>query len=287
MSLYRQVDKLPKKYISQKLKEFFIEDIPKEDPTSLPLYKSKSIVCQIEAGESLVFVGVDIIKEGFKKEEVKIFIKDGDQINQGEKICTIKGCAYSILKKERVILNLIQRLSGIASLTKEYVLTMKNTNIDILDTRKTTPGIRTMEKFAVYIGGGKNHRLNLSDSILIKDNHLKFISNLCLYIKALKKEHPKKIIEIEIEDMGTLKQALLSPINAILLDNMKADKVSRFVKKIRQTKKGKSIFIEASGGITLKNIKQYQKTGINAISIGALTHSATSKDIKLETIKHL
>ena len=177
------------------------------------------------------------------------------------------------------MLNILQRLCGIATHTKQYVDLASPFNVKILDTRKTTPGMRLFEKYAVKCGGGYNHRFDLSSGVLIKDNHIQSAGSIT---QALKKIDKKYWIELEVDTLEQIYEGLENEVNGFLLDNMNPKKVKEAVAIIRSDKSGNEIFIEASGGINLTNIKPYLNTGIDAISIGALTHQVQSSDIKLE-----
>ena len=203
-------------------------------------------------------------------------------MNPGDIIATINGNARSILKAERLALNFLQKLSGIATQTKQYVDIIKDLPVDILDTRKTTPGMRLLEKYAVSMGGGRNHRFNLSDGILIKDNHLVDIARTRHdpernHYKA-KSNAPKGIkVEVEVTNFKEVKEAVAAGADIIMFDNMATAQMRRAVKMVPA-----NIYTEASGGITLKNVRAVAETGINFISIGALTHSSKALDISLE-----
>jgi nicotinate-nucleotide pyrophosphorylase (carboxylating) len=281
---YKQYHSLPIKYIKRKIKEFLKEDMVANDITTINTIKdSKKITAKIQALEELIFVGDQILPYFLNSKcKYKSQKKDGDIISSGDIIGEIIGPSNFILSIERVMLNLIQRLSGIASKTHEYVQIVKNHNIKILDTRKTTPGLRLFEKHAVSIGGGFNHRLDLSKGILIKDNHILSAGSISNAIDSIKKNNFNLPIEIEIDNLKQLKEALKLPINGILLDNMAPYMIKKAVKMIKKT--DSTIFIEASGGITKKNLYSFVNTEIDAISTGAITHSAISKDIKLEFI---
>ena len=280
--LYKQINKIPESYIKQKIKEFLIEDIPKKDITSEFLIKNKKeATAEIQAGEKLIFVGRNIIKYYFTKGcIVNIEKKDGESVLKNEKIGTIKGPAHSLLERERSMLNMIQKLSVIASYTKKLSKIADQHKVKILDTRKTTPGLRYFEKYAVRCGGGRNHRLNLSSGILIKDNHLAITKNIEEIVKKIRLSQPNIPIEIEIESINQIEKAINANVDAILLDNMSPKEVKKAAKKIKA--KEKKIFIECSGGINENNFRKYLTTGIDAISIGAITHSAPTADIRLE-----
>ena len=286
---YPQQTNLEDEYILKKLSEYWNEDFPDGDITSISTV-SKNIVieAEIQAVESLIFSGKMIIPHCFgEKCEVEIHVEDGDYIENGEVIGIVKGPALIILSRERVMLNLIQRLCGISSLTKEYTKKAAPYEVKILDTRKTTPGNRLFEKYAVSIGGGYNHRLNLSEGILIKDNHIAAAGSITNAIQSINNINLDFPIEVEVDNIEQIKEALLLQVDGFLLDNMDINTIKKSVSIIRQNQRGKNIFIEASGGITINNITPYLSTGINAISIGALTHQAVSKDIRLEFLNNI
>jgi len=281
---YTQYRKLPKEYIKKKISEFLKEDIPDIDKTTAGTIPAKAVsTALIIPEEDIVFAGADIIKFFFEKGfNCKIFAKDGEQIKKEKVIASIKGNSGKILSYERVLLNLLQRLCGIASLTREYVKIAEPYKVRILDTRKTIPGLRLFEKYAVTVGGGWNHRLDLSTGILIKDNHIQAAGGITNAIIKIKKKNYKLPIELEVENLEQIKEGITAGIDGFLLDNMSPDKIKKCVSFIRSLPGGKNIFIEASGGITLKTLPAYVKTGIDAISIGALTHSAKAANIHIE-----
>tara|TARA_B100000029_G_scaffold273671_1_gene268448 strand:- start:9261 stop:10118 length:858 start_codon:yes stop_codon:yes gene_type:complete len=279
---YPQIKYLEPKYIKKIISSLLIEDSPKGDiTTNLIVPKKKIIKSEMIACENLVFVGENIIPYFFEENcNINILSVDGDIINNGDTFVTIKGSANEILLKERVMLNLIQRLCGIATLTKKFSEIAKPFNIKILDTRKTTPGLRLFEKYAVKIGGGYNHRLNLSEGILIKDNHIAVAGSVTNAITFIKKNKPLFLIQLEVDSLDQITEALEIGVDGFLLDNMSPQLINQAIKIIKQYKE--DIFIEVSGGINLNNIQSYANNGIDAISIGALTHSAKSSDISLK-----
>src|SRR5579862_1879466 len=207
-------------------------------------------------------------------------IFDGIRLHNGQSIAVIQHNARVILSCERVILNFMQRLSGIATLTRQFVDAVSGTKARILDTRKTVPGLRTLDKYAVRCGGGQNHRLDLSDGVLIKNNHIALAGGV---VPALERAHKNRrgaqIIEIEVRSLEELEQALANGGEAILLDNMSPEDVRRAVE--RCAKMERRIPLEVSGGITLDNVRAYAETGVTFISVGALTHSAKAIDMSL------
>jgi nicotinate-nucleotide pyrophosphorylase (carboxylating) len=205
---------------------------------------------------------------------------DGIRMHSGQPVAVIRHNARVILSCERVILNFMQRLSGIATLTREFVDAVAGTKVVILDTRKTVPGLRMLDKYAVTCGGGHNHRLDLSDGVLIKNNHIALAGGIAPVLeRILQNRRGEQPIEIEVRSPRELEEALAHGAEAILLDNMAVDEVKRAVERCsRHTRR---IPLECSGGITLENVRAYAETGVDYISVGALTHSARAVDISL------
>jgi len=207
-------------------------------------------------------------------------IFDGIRLHTGQSIAVVRHNARVILSCERVILNFLQRLSGIATLTRQFVDAVSGTKARILDTRKTVPGLRMLDKYAVRCGGGQNHRLDLSDGVLIKNNHIALAGGV---ISALERAHKNRrgqqIIEVEVRSLEELEQALTHGGEAILLDNMSVEDVKRSVERCSGSER--HIPLEVSGGITLENVRAYAESGVNFVSIGALTHSAKAVDMSL------
>jgi nicotinate-nucleotide pyrophosphorylase (carboxylating) len=263
------------------------EDIGTGDITSELLIPSTlRATATLLAKADGVLAGIDLAKLIFVKVnpeiKFKASLKDGAKLNNGDIIALINGNARSILKAERTALNFLQRLSGIATQTAKYVALINDLPVDILDTRKTTPGMRLLEKYAVSMGGGRNHRFNLSDGILIKDNHLEALRAQGMSLKEIvikaKKHAPKKIkVEVEVTNLKEVDEAVSAGADIIMLDNMTPAQMCRAVKKVPP-----GIKTEASGGITLDNVRAVAETGVNFISIGALTHSVKALDISLE-----
>ena len=286
MIKYLQNKHLSDEYIVAKLSEFWKEDMPNGDQTTeCIISENVSIKAEIQAVDALVFAGKEIIPHCFGKDcQVTINQEDGDLLSSGDVLGMVTGPARDILSRERVMLNLIQRLCGIATLSHEYAEIAKPSNVKILDTRKTTPGLRLFEKYAVAIGGAFNHRLNLSDGILIKDNHIVAAGSVTNAIISARKKGIHLPLELEVDNFDQIHEALKTGVDGFLLDNMKPETIRSAVSIIRASQNGEDVFIEASGGITLENIHPYLDTGINAISIGALTHQAVSKNIRLDFI---
>ena len=283
---YPQYKKLSDEYIIGKIADFLVEDIPNGDITTESTTPDNSeITAEIHAVEKLVFAGSEIIPHCFGKNcQVTINHKNGAMLSKGDVIGVVTGSAREILSRERIMLNLIQRLCGIATLSHEYAEIAKPYNVKILDTRKTTPGLRLFEKYAVAIGGGFNHRLNLSDGILIKDNHIVAAGSVTNAIISARKKGIHLPLELEVDNFDQIHEALKTGVDGFLLDNMKPEIIKSAASIIRASQNGEDVFIVASGGITLENIHPYLDTGINAISIGALTHQAVSKNIRLDFI---
>ena len=286
MIKYPQYKKLSDEYIIGKIADFLVEDIPNGDITTESTTPDNSeITAEIHAVEKLVFAGSEIIPHCFGQNcQVTINHKNGAMLSKGDVIGVVTGSAREILSRERIMLNLIQRLCGIATLSHEYAEIAKPSNVKILDTRKTTPGLRLFEKYAVAIGGAFNHRLNLSDGILIKDNHIVAAGSVTNAIISARKKGIHLPLELEVDNFDQIHEALKTGVDGFLLDNMKPETIRSAVSIIRASQNGEDVFIEASGGITLENIHPYLDMGINAISIGALTHQAVSKNIRLDFI---
>jgi nicotinate-nucleotide pyrophosphorylase (carboxylating) len=240
---------------------------------------------RITARENAIVAGTGAAAEVFRRVDPSIDIQiirgDGDEVVAGDIIIEVRGLARSILKAERVALNFLQRLCGIATLTRQFVDAVGNHPAKILDTRKTTPGLRSLEKAAVVAGGGVNHRFGLSDMVLVKDNHLATFGGLSSFadrIHQLRKEQPNIRIEVEADDLEQARAfAEVDGIDVILLDNMAPAQMREAV-----ALKKNNIQFEASGGVTLKNVKRIAATGVDYISIGGLTNAARAIDIGLE-----
>ncbi|MDY6861872.1 MAG: carboxylating nicotinate-nucleotide diphosphorylase [Thermodesulfobacteriota bacterium] len=259
------------------------EDIPNYDITTAALISpAKSGKVEVTAKSDLVLAGLKIFYTVFLRLNADItiqaFFSDGNKVKSGEKIAYIEGSLHDILRGERTALNFLQRLSGIATLTARYVEKIKNYNVSLLDTRKTVPGWRILEKYAVRTGGGRNHRSNLGDGILIKDNHIAACGGIEYAVEKVRKVCPPGLkVEVEVNNLTEVKEALKAGSDIIMLDNMNPDDMKKAVKFIN----GKAL-IEASGNVNLDNIKEIAGTGINFISIGAITHSAPFVDISME-----
>ena len=262
------------------------EDIGSGDITSNSFVsKNAQSAARIIARERAILAGSQTAAEVFRRVDatlkVRVTGKDGDELNAGDAVLAIEGLTRSILTAERVALNFLQRLSGIATVTRRFVDAAANQHVKILDTRKTTPGLRSLERAAVVAGGGTNHRFGLFDMVLIKDNHLAAITRfdeLAKMVRKFREAHPKLQVEVEADTLDQVHDFLrIDGIDVILLDNMKPAEI----REALALGKNKVKF-EASGGITLKNIRQIAATGVDFISIGAITHSAPAIDFSLE-----
>jgi nicotinate-nucleotide pyrophosphorylase (carboxylating) len=263
------------------------EDLGKGDVTTEALISSDQrgtgfIVAKKEG----ILAGIEVAKQVFHRVapelKVEILLEDGAGVKPGSKAAKVSGSIASILKAERVALNFLQRLSGIASETNRYVARVEGLPVRIMDTRKTTPGLRSLEKYAVRVGGGTSHRMNLSDGVLIKDNHLAALRSQRLNIKEIiaraRQNAPQRLpVEVEVRTVPEALEAVEAGADIVMLDNMNLEDMRKAVKSIH----GRTL-IEASGGITLDNVRAVAETGVDFISIGALTHSARALDISLE-----
>lgn len=284
MIKYNQIKEIPKDYLKSKLDEFLEEDSPTGDVTTEGTVSTESeVIAELIAKDNLVLAGRNVVESIFENTtEIKFFFEDGEVVNNRQIIATIKGNAIEILRKERIFLNLMQRMCGIATITKKYVDIAKPYNVIVLDTRKTTPGLRMFEKYSVCMGGGQNHRYSLSAGILIKDNHIVAAGSVNEAVEGCKKLNSSLSIQIEVATKEQIPNAIHSGADGLLLDNMSPDYLAECVIFARDIRK--DIFLEASGGITLENLSGYVPTGIDAVSVGALTHSVKSSDISLKFI---
>ena len=263
------------------------EDLPHGDVTTAVLFPSAVPArARIVAQQSLMVAGLAAALQTFRTVDATLSLtihrQDGEQAENGDCILQIEGDGRSILTAERVALNFLQHLSGVATLTSQFCDAVHGYPVSILDTRKTTPGLRALQKWAVLLGGGTNHRPSLSDGILIKDNHLALLHRTATPIKmACRKANAKAprgmTVIVEVESLAEVKQALTEQVDIILLDNMTPTMVRRAVKLI----KGHAL-VEVSGGITLSNVRAMAEAGPDRISIGALTHSAPAATLSLE-----
>jgi nicotinate-nucleotide pyrophosphorylase (carboxylating) len=263
------------------------EDLGKGDVTTEALIPGdRQGTGLIVAKKEGILAGINVAKQVFHQADpelkVEVLLEDGARVKPGSKVAKVSGSIASILKAERVALNFLQRLSGIASETNRYVEAVKGVPVRIMDTRKTTPGLRSLEKHAVKAGGGENHRMSLGDGILIKDNHLAALRSQGLNIKQIvaraRQNSPQRLpVEVEVGTVSEALEAVEAGVDIVMLDNMNLEDMRKATKSIH----GHAL-IEASGGITLDNVRAVAETGVDFISIGALTHSARALDISLE-----
>ena len=269
-------------YKMELVKRALKEDRCDNDVTTEAIVPETAVIkAEIIAKEEGVIVGLNIAELVFRELDKEIVFEkkvgEGERVRKGKVIAYLKGKAKAVLTGERTALNLVQRLSGIATLTAEFVRLGKG--IKILDTRKTIPGMRELEKYAVKLGGGCNHRFNLNDAVLIKDNHIAIAGSVKKAIRLAKKTGKK--IEVEVKNLKEVREALAERVNRILLDNMKISEIIKSIKLIRENGKAE---IEVSGRVNLKTIKEIAGTGADYASVGALTHSAKALDISLEVL---
>lgn len=268
------------------IEDALYEDIFTGDITTDNLIDEKTVkIAKITAKEEGILCGIDIAIMTFKNLnfnlEFEKLKEDGDKILKGEDVLIIKGSAKDILKAERVALNFLQRMSGIATKTRKYVDVLNNDNIKLVDTRKTTPNLRILEKYAVKIGGAKNHRFGLYDLVMIKDNHIKASGGIKNAVEIIKNNlsHAHKI-EVEATCIEEVKEAIEANVDIIMLDNMDNEMIKEATKII-----DKKAIIEVSGGIDLERLKSLKVLDIDIISLGTLTHSIKSLDLSLNFIK--
>lgn len=269
--------------LRQQLECFFNEDIGDGDKTSdiiFPNHQEGEII--FLAKSPGLFCGKDIIKLGFSlldgKIDVQVHLEDGERIEPGQTIATVRGDIKNLLKGERVILNLIQRMSGISTLTNKAVEALDSSYTKICDTRKTTPGLRMLEKYAVMVGGGFNHRFGLYDAVMIKDNHISFAGGIKEAVRAVKQSIGHMIkVEVETESFEQMQDALAAGADVIMFDNISPEDIAKWIPHVPET-----VTTEASGGITLENLPAYKDCGVDYISLGFITHSATALDISVK-----
>ncbi|MBV9130218.1 MAG: carboxylating nicotinate-nucleotide diphosphorylase [Verrucomicrobia bacterium] len=261
------------------------EDIGSGDLTSLFFIpETRACKARIFAKEACVIAGVDVVRKVYRKLDPRLDLRflrqDGSSGKPGETVIELSGLVRSILAGERVALNFIQHLSGVATLTARFVEAVHGTGVTILDTRKTPPGLRALEKAAVKAGGGQNHRMGLHDGVIVKDNHLLAKPDLAQAILSIRRMHPKILIEVEADCFDQARYfASLAGVDLILLDNMTPNQLRACISLKRAGLK-----FEASGGISLANVRQIAETGVDFVSVGQLTHSAGAIDFSLELL---
>lgn len=273
--------------LRQSIEHFFMEDLGTGDVTTNAIFSSAAEgSIQLTAKEIGIFCGLPVIKTAFHlldpEARIELFIQEGKPVNKGEIIAVITGKTTALLTAERVVLNLVQRMCGVATLTKKAVDTLNSTHTKITDTRKTTPGLRMLEKYAVRCGGGSNHRFGLYDAVMIKDNHIAFAGSIKKAIYSARQHGGHMVkIEVETETRDQVIEAVEAEADVIMLDNLSAAEAEAFSRLIPS-----SIVTEASGNIQLADLPNYTTTQIDYISLGFLTHSYQALDIsaKVTTI---
>jgi nicotinate-nucleotide pyrophosphorylase (carboxylating) len=259
------------------------EDVGSGDLTSLYFIPGTSrSTARIFAKEPMIVAGTGVARRTFEQVDgsvqVTIVSPEGSAVKQGGTVIELAGPTRSILTGERVALNFLQRLSGVATLTAQFVRAVQGTGAQILDTRKTTPGLRALEKAAVKAGGGRNHRMGLYDAVMVKDNHLLALPKLQETILVIRKKHPAILVELEADSVEQVREfAVLEGVDVILLDNMSPEQMEACVAMRRPGLK-----FEASGGVSLDTVRMIAETGVDYISVGLLTHSARAVDLSLE-----
>lgn len=273
----------PLSYVDS-IQAFLKEDWGTQDWTA-SCVPDRPMEASVVAKSPLVIAGLSVAECVFRQVDsaiqVKSLVEDGAHVQKGTRVMDIVGSSRAILMGERVMLNLIQRMSGTATLTRAFVEQVSGTSARILDTRKTTPGLKLLEKYAVRCGGGFNHRLTLGDGVLIKENHIAAAQGITPAVEAARRVSPNLIrIEVEVENLEQLKECLsLKDVDGVLLDNMSLE-MTREAVEMRNAS-GRHLFLEASGNMTLDRVRAVAETGVDFLSVGALTHSAPAADLSL------
>jgi nicotinate-nucleotide pyrophosphorylase (carboxylating) len=264
----------------------FDEDIGPGDMTTSSVLAGDEIgSAQVLAKTEFIVAGMDVFKETFlfgdRDIVFAVCFEDAQIAKPGDMLVELKGNLSSILMAERVALNFFQRMCGIATLTKQYVDAVRRTNAKILDTRKTVPGMRTLDKYAVRVGGGFNHRFGLYDGILIKDNHIAAAGGITSAVSMARRRISHTIkVEVEVKNLSEIQEALYCGVDAIMLDNMSLEDMKKAVSMV-----SKKVLLEASGNVNLSNVKQIAQSGVDFISVGALTHSVEAADISIRIVQ--
>ena len=271
--------------LREMLQAFFIEDIGERDATTASLFHGQELGSfRFIAKEGGVFSGTPVIETGFRmldeKAVIDIYVKEGESFKKGTVLAEIKGCISALLMGERVILNLVQRMSGIATQAHKAAQAVKGTKTMVCDTRKTTPGLRMLEKYAAVCGGASNHRFGLYDGIMIKDNHIDFIGSITEAIRLAKGKSGHMVkVEVETSTPEQVLEAVEAGADIIMFDNCTPEEIKRLAELVPP-----GIITEASGGITLESLGDYRDTGVDYISLGCLTHSVRALDISAKVL---
>lgn len=269
------------------IKDALLEDIPNEDITTNSIIGEESLsTVDLLCKEEGIIAGLLVFKRVFEilgSVEVELYKNDGDKVYPKEKIAFLKGSTRNILLGERIALNLLQRMSGIATLTNKFVCKLNGSKTKLLDTRKTTPNLRILEKYSVKIGGGCNHRFNLSDGVMLKDNHISAAGGIKNAVKLARANTSfVRKIEVEVENLEMVKEALEAKADIIMLDNMTLDMASEAIELI-----GDKALTEFSGNVSLTTIEEIGKIGVDYVSVGALTHSAKILDLSMKNLRNI
>jgi nicotinate-nucleotide pyrophosphorylase (carboxylating) len=268
------------------------EDLGAGDVTTDALVSASARArARIEARVPGVLAGLELARLAFRELDPDVVFEskvgDGARVDRGQAVCSIEGRARAILSAERVALNLLQHLSGIATLTARYVDRLKGTGVKVRDTRKTLPGLRVLEKYAVLVGGGENHRFGLFDMVLIKDNHLPAAGSITAAVRGARRAGPELPIQVEVRNPDEAEEAARAGVDQLLLDNMDPPTIRATLERLdvkpaeAQSKSRRWPWIEVSGGINLDNVREVAVPGVDSVSIGALTHSAPAMDLAL------
>jgi nicotinate-nucleotide pyrophosphorylase (carboxylating) len=278
------MQRLNEQMLERAVAAWLAEDVGRGDrTTAVVVPEDVAGRARIEAREPAVVAGIDAARVCFAQvggDAVKWLpeVQDGDRVGAGDVLARIEGSLAAILTAERTALNILQRLSAVATLTAQYVAETEGTNARVVDTRKTTPGLRVLEKHAVAAGGGSNHRSGLDDGILVKDNHIQAAGGVTESVQRAVAGAPHGlVVEVEVQNLDELDEAIAAGAHAVLLDNMSPDLVRAAVERA-----GGKVVLEASGGIDLTTVRSFAETGVDLISVGALTHSAPAIDLALE-----
>ncbi len=284
-SLAELTSELPLFALREQVRAWLAEDVGHGDLTTRllapPGARATAVVLAREAG---VLCGLPVAALVFAELDptcrVEALAAEGEPVQPGQVVARVEGALASVLAAERLALNLLQRLSGIATLTRRYVEAVAGTGVAILDTRKTTPGLRALEKYAVRVGGGRNHRFGLFDGILIKDNHIRAAGGVTAAVQRARDQAPHPLrVEVEVTTLAELEEAIAAGADWVLLDNMDLQTIRAAVERAAGRVK-----LEVSGGVTLEQVRAIAETGVDAISVGALTHSARALDLSLELV---
>ncbi len=270
--------------LDKQIRQFLAEDIGQGDLTTDPIFtdaqtgEAAFISKEVLVAAGMASVGGRVFQILNPACTVSSAVEDGECVEKGSVLMRISGPVGDLLRAERVALNLVQRLCGIATLTRKYVDAVAGLNVEIADTRKTTPGLRMLEKYAVRCGGGRNHRFNLADGVLIKDNHIAACGSITEAVRKVREQAPHTVrVEVEADTLLQVEECLACGVDIIMLDNMTLDEMGAAVRRI-----GSKAIVEASGGVSLETVRSIAETGVDIISVGRLTHSAPACDISMD-----